>query len=270
MSRYLRGFIEILGDDKKWHLVQSSTPKEKFLGDLHNMPELYNIKDGDLMPDSGYIDSSGMVNMFSFSKQGSIRDVLTKLPEKGFPENISEDLLIVFKQIDLVLTKESDIETQERNSDWVKAYEEKGILPLWFDTKEEMYKEMKESVSTEYRFNKSYATLSEIMTLCDTNISKLESQVEKYKEESMLKKYMDEKFEKIFSVLKIKDKDIEGFNKKETEDYFLQSELEEELDDYKYVLSWCEKICSIVEFITGEWCFLDMEKDKIRIIYYID
>ena len=249
MGTYLNYFIEYRnrpGD--KWHLVSTLVPTEK-----HSYPEYCKKR---------VIDGVEYCVSIEVSRQGHVRDVFSSrgwydapFTSRGFPEDMSDELKQYLEQC-----KIDEWESQKKEKDPDYEYEiVNGVLTKM---------PRKEPLSIEkdyqdYRYDKTWATLSELSNFQENEVRKIEDRIKEEQEKDKFTK-LNERIDKLESLIINGEKEETDSKDESDEDdgYDYVAELQEELDDARFFGEWVYGVNAIVDFYNGGW----NDYENIRVI----
>ena len=247
MSTHLNYYIEYRECPKdEWKLVSMMVPTSK-----HSYPEYCKKR---------IIDGVEHCISISESKQGHVRDVFSThgwydapFTGRGFPEDMSQELKDYLEQC-----KTEEWESQKKDLD--PDYEYKIINGVYTKVPRTEPLSIEKDYS-DYRYDKTYVTLSELSEFQVKEVAKAEKRIndEKYKD-SFTK--LNERIDALETLIVTGKKPESKESEKKEEDYSYIAELEEEFDDAKWLGEWIYGINAIVDFYSGGW----NDYENIRII----
>jgi hypothetical protein len=115
----------------------------------------------------------------------------------------------------------------------------------------------------DYRYDKTWATLSELSNFQESEVRKIEDRIKEEQEKDKFTK-LNERIDKLENLI-INGKKEEPDSKDESDEddgYDYVAELQEELDDARFFGEWIYGVNAIVDFYNGGW----NDYENIRVI----
>ena len=214
--------------DKQWHLLEAVVP-------LDYRDRLYDEEDAD---GNHVVEISGvkMNRMFNLVRQGDVRDLLAghdaPFNDRGFPEDLSPELKEMFDKVQQKIdSKENDV-FLGRDWRWGKSWCTLTELQAYLD---ERIEKCKESILSEHAKQLSYGISDKLDAILAAVSGKTTKPVEKLDDEG----YIDQG---------------------EMLEYYLG----EELDEILWLKGFAAGIGLIHEFLTDEW----FSEESVRLVFY--
>ena len=245
MSSYLNYYIEFKNGDK-WNLVSILAPKEKLNYDGYKR----------------FLNLDGTEYHLTYEnwKQGIVRDIFSThgwydapFTSRGFPNDMSDELKNLLEE-----EKLREWEEQKKTIDPDFEYDKNfnrvpRTKPISI---EEDYRD--------YRYDKTYATLEEILLFYQKELSRAKDALKKQLEKDSFAK-LNDRIDRLEKLIETGKKPKKSSKKEPDDDYDPIPELEENISDIELIGSWIDGINAIVDFYTDSWYDLN----DIRVICYI-
>ncbi len=257
MGIYFTYFLETRDNaNDNWKLVSSLVPKEKY-----KYPEDTNTVQ---------LDYKDFCLANNNCIQGHVRDIFSShgwygapFAGRGFPEDMSQELKAFIHEQELN-SFEKDKVYVDPDNEWKLV---DGVLKKVSRTQPITF----ENDFKDWKYDKTWVTLSELSEFSDKEILKAEQAIKEHKEKDSFAK-IEKRLKTIEEVILSDDKTkfVKPEEKEEDDEENLyageiEMELNEELDDARFLEQWIYGLKLIVDFYNGGW----NDYSDIRIIGYL-